>query len=78
MCIVLRNNADILETLFLTMISARMTELSQRKDILYLRNMLHLNSTKDEAEALFDKEIDNAINSTWRSIDNFLHNVKHG
>lgn len=60
------------------MISAGMPELTCKKDILYLRRMLHLNATREEAESLFEKEIDNAINSTWRSIDNFLHNVKHG
>jgi hypothetical protein len=57
--------------------SAGMPELKCSADIEYMRNMLSLQFTEMEAEAKFKKEIINSMNSRIRTLDNFIHNLKH-
>jgi len=75
---VLRRNADTLENLFMLMIPAGMPELIAEKDIGYMRNKLALTSTEKEAETLFKDAITEALNHTYRAIDNMIHIIKNG
>jgi hypothetical protein len=54
-----------------------MPELLQRQDIEYLREMLSLELTEEQANEKFIKEIKNSLNSFSRRVDNWLHNLKH-
>jgi phosphatidylinositol-4,5-bisphosphate 3-kinase len=53
-----------------------MPELSKPADIQYLKNQLALDLTELEATSRFEQEILNSLNSTWRRIDNVLHNMR--
>ena len=59
------------------MINANLPELKTVNDIGYIRNMLHLDKSENEAMKIFLNEINKAVHTTWRTIDNFIHNVKH-
>jgi phosphatidylinositol-4,5-bisphosphate 3-kinase len=60
------------------MVSAGMPELSEEGDIRYLRDMLDLNITEQEATAKFKLEIKNSLATKSRRVDNMIHNIKHG
>lgn len=74
---IIRKNGWKIINLFLLMQSAGMPELKCSADIEYMRNMLSLQFTEMEAEAKFKKEIINSMNSRIRTLDNFIHNLKH-
>jgi len=74
----LRHHASLLETLFLLMVSAGMPELANVEDVGYLRDMLLLDTTDKEAEKRFQAEIKKSLDTTWRRIDNWIHNAVHG
>jgi phosphatidylinositol-4,5-bisphosphate 3-kinase len=74
----LRKNAVILENLFLLMTAAGMPELSTTEDVSYLRDMLLLDLNDTNAEGRFKDEIQKSLDSTYRRIDNWIHNTKHG
>jgi phosphatidylinositol-4,5-bisphosphate 3-kinase len=75
---VLRDEATILEILFVLMVSAGMPELMVEKDIHYLRDKLHLDETETRANTLLREEIDKSLTSNYRRFDNMIHNFKHG
>jgi hypothetical protein len=62
----------------LQMVSAGMPELASSSDVLYLRDMLCLDLSDAAAEKRFKAEIKNSLDGTWRRIDNWIHNAKHG
>jgi len=74
----LRANASILENLFILMVPASMPELMQEKDISYLRDKLALGHTERKAEKFLHDEVHKSLDSTYRRIDNMIHNMKHG
>jgi Phosphatidylinositol 3- and 4-kinase/Phosphoinositide 3-kinase family, accessory domain (PIK domain)/PI3-kinase family, ras-binding domain/Phosphoinositide 3-kinase C2 len=74
----LRKHAVLLENLFMLMVSAGMPELMAADDIRYLRDKLLLDMSDAEAEKAFRKEIKKSLDTTWRRIDNWIHNAKHG
>jgi len=59
------------------MVSAGMPELMVEKDIFYLRDKLALELTEKKAEKLLEVEIDKSLDSTYRRVDNMIHNLKH-
>jgi hypothetical protein len=62
------------------MVSAGMPELLQAGDINYLRDKFSLDENSSEASAVesLRKEIKKSLNTTFRQVDNFIHNLKHG
>jgi len=74
---VLRLFASILENLFILMVSAGMPELMVETDIAYLRDKLALELVEKKAEKLFEFEIGKSLETTFRRIDNYVHNIKH-
>jgi len=74
----LRQNALIVENLFILMVSAQMPELMMEEDIYYLREKLYLNMTEKKAEKKLMEEINKSLDSTFRRIDNMIHNLVHG
>ena len=58
------------------MLTGGMPELSNLNDIDYLTNMLSMNLSDQEADIKFKQEIINSLDSTWRRIDNLIHNIK--
>jgi phosphatidylinositol-4,5-bisphosphate 3-kinase len=75
---ILRKNVLLLENLFLLSVSAGMPELAEADDVHYLRDMLLLDTTDKEAEKRFKVEIKKSLDNTFRRIDNWIHNAKHG
>jgi phosphatidylinositol-4,5-bisphosphate 3-kinase catalytic subunit alpha/beta/delta len=73
----IRKHGKRLINLFMLMITAGMPELKNKEEIKYLREMLSLKLTEMEADIKFNAEIQNALNNTFRRIDNFIHNLKH-
>jgi len=71
-----RKNGYLIIQLFMMMLSSGMPELVQLSDINYLTNMLSLGLSEKEASEKFRQEIFNSLDSTWRRIDNFIHNIK--
>jgi len=74
----LRDNANTLENLFVLMVSAGMPELMVEDDIRYMRDKLHLHMQRQKAEKKLHTEINKSLDSTYRRIDNMIHNWKHG
>jgi phosphatidylinositol-4,5-bisphosphate 3-kinase len=75
---VLRDNASIVEILFMLMVSAGMPELMVEQDIMYMREKLHLEDEPKKADKKLKDEIKKSLSSTYRRVDNFIHNYKHG
>jgi len=64
--------------MFGLMISAGMPELMLEDDIFYMRDKLSLDMNEKSADKKLREEIDKSLQSTYRRIDNMLHNLKHG
>lgn len=75
---ILRTHADLFINLFILMVSAGMPELTSSNDIEYLRDKFFLEKSAKDAQGMLRKEIKKSLNTTYRSIDNFIHNLKHG
>lgn len=54
-----------------------MPELKEKYEITYLKTMLSLRYTEMEADKKFRGEILKSLGSTFRRIDNLIHNLKH-
>jgi len=76
--LILRANANLFLTMFGLMISAGMPELMLEEDIFYMRDKLCLDMNEKSADKKLREEIDKSLQSTYRRIDNMLHNLKHG
>lgn len=74
----LRANARLLEALFILMVGAGMPELMKETDIHYMREKLYLSAKPKEATKQLQKEVENSLNSTYRRLDNYIHNLRHG
>ena len=75
---ILRKHAKLLENMFMLMVSAGMPELMEVQDVNYLQEKLNLHLSDSDAEKAFKKELKKSLDTTWRRIDNMIHNVKHG
>ena len=73
----LRRNKNLLMNLFVLMIPAGMPELTKRSDINFIEKMLVLDKTDEEASKHYGKEIDNALATISRRLDNLAHTMKH-
>jgi phosphatidylinositol-4,5-bisphosphate 3-kinase catalytic subunit alpha/beta/delta len=71
-----RTHGRRLINLFMLMTSAGMPELQNKEEIGYIREMLSLKLTETEACEKFNNEIQNALNNTFRRIDNLIHNIR--
>lgn len=72
----LRHNSNKIINLFLIMLSAGMPELSEKGEIGKLEQKLNLKSSDREAEKIFIREIDEAMKTFSRRVDNVAHNWK--
>jgi hypothetical protein len=61
------------------MVSARMPELLEPGDISYLKDKFFLENNDTEAVAVdkLRREIKKSLSTTYRQVDNFIHNLKH-
>lgn len=74
----LRQHAKLFIDLFVLMLPAAMPELYQPDHIEYLKHMLSLELTDQEAKVKFLDEIKSSLDDTFRKVDNWVHNLKHG
>eukprot|EP00826_Nyctotherus_ovalis_P064022 TRINITY_DN9387_c0_g1_i2.p1 TRINITY_DN9387_c0_g1~~TRINITY_DN9387_c0_g1_i2.p1 ORF type:complete len:464 (-),score=140.79 TRINITY_DN9387_c0_g1_i2:1947-3218(-) len=62
--------------IFLIMLSAGIPELTSETDIAFLRDRLSMEITDEEASEKFIREIDAALDTFYRRIDNMFHNIR--
>ena len=74
---VLRREGRLLVALFELMIPAGMPELSSVEDVEFLREVLQLGESDDEATSLFKTMIRKASADTMRQVDNAIHVLAH-
>lgn len=74
---ILRNNADILISLFVMMLSAGIPLLRTRKDIKFLESALALHLTEEEAAATFKGLAAEALACKTTRVLFFMHNLAH-
>jgi len=74
----IRKYGHKLINIFLIMLSAGMPELSSEIEIAYLRDKLSMELTDEEASEKFMKEIDAALTTLYRRVDNMFHNMRRG
>ncbi|KAH0785656.1 Phosphatidylinositol 3- and 4-kinase family protein [Histomonas meleagridis] len=72
---ILRKNSNLIITLFLLMIGTGIPELRKPKDIVYMKNMLMLDKTDEEAALEFNKKIKQSLESTRTKLNNWIHNI---
>ncbi|CAE7572366.1 pikB [Symbiodinium sp. KB8] len=74
---ILRENRDLLLTLFSLMVSCGLPELEAPSDIDYMRDMLLLTQESDEAAQHFKQLITESLNTKWAQHDDALHMIRH-
>lgn len=72
------NNVQQIFSMFQSMVTAGMPELTAEEDILYMKERMVLDKSDKDARAWFRKEINDSKVSKWRQLDNWFHNKKHG
>ena len=72
---ILRSNANLLITLFLLMLGTGIPELQRPEDILYMKNMMKLEMSDEEASTEFAKLTQLSTESTRTAINNWIHNL---
>ena len=75
---VLRQHSNLLMNLFILVTPAAMPELLAREDVAYLKEMLSLGMTSEQADQKFKGEIGKSLRTVSRRFDNWIHNMKHG
>ncbi|GAB5365321.1 hypothetical protein AAMO2058_001047600 [Amorphochlora amoebiformis] len=73
-----RQQASLLEMLFILMISAGMPELMEVEDIQYLRQQLNLKMTENAANKHLEHLIEKSKANMYKQLDNYIHILKHG
>eukprot|EP00466_Bigelowiella_natans_P003767 jgi/Bigna1/86801/estExt_fgenesh1_pg.C_140027 len=73
-----RQQADLLEMLFILMTSAGMPELVEKSDINYLRNQLNLHMSDSASGKHLETLIEKSRANAYKRLDNFIHIWKHG
>ena len=73
----LRENRNLLITLFTLMVPAGMPELTSREDVEFLEEKLASELTDQQATARCETEIKNALKTITRQLDNWAHAMKH-
>ena len=74
---ILRVHSQLIESMFICMLSSGLPELTCLNDILYVRDKLYLDVDENQANQKFMNEIEKSLNTTYRRIDNMIHNLKH-
>jgi phosphatidylinositol-4,5-bisphosphate 3-kinase len=74
---ILRDNANRLLNIMITMSSSNMPEFSNMADVSYVKNMLKLELNKKEAIDYFKKTANDSLNDWYKKIDNLFHNLAH-
>ena len=75
---VLRDNGNILITLFFLMLSCGLPELREESDINWLRDKLMLDATAEEADAAFRQLIRESMNTKTTLLNHAVHSFAHG
>lgn len=75
---ILRNNANLLMSMMLLMLGTGIPELQKPEDITYMKNMLNLSLSNEDAAAIFRKYIQMSLDSTKTTVNNWIHNLVVG
>ena len=71
----LRHNANLLISMMLLMLGMGIPELHKPEDITYMKDMLKLNLTDEEADATFRKYTQMSLDSTKTAVNNWIPNI---
>jgi len=74
--LIIREKAPLLIQLFIMMLSSGIPQLSSISDIDYLKEVLALNSTPDEALEKFRKKFKEAMDNSWSTTVNWWFHMK--
>ena len=74
---ILRKHSDTLLVMCILMLPAGLPELTKREDIIYVRDMLMLNSNDKVISYRLRDELKGAVSSLSRQVDNWIHNWIH-
>eukprot|EP01127_Copromyxa_protea_P002451 TRINITY_DN12331_c0_g1_i1.p1 TRINITY_DN12331_c0_g1~~TRINITY_DN12331_c0_g1_i1.p1 ORF type:complete len:261 (-),score=28.71 TRINITY_DN12331_c0_g1_i1:123-821(-) len=74
---ILRDNINVIEILFLTLLTAKIPELSSRGDVKYIRKALNWGKSDQKSTKIFINLIDASIKSRGTRINFFVHNLCH-
>ena len=74
---ILRKHSDTLLVMCILMLPAGLPELTKREDIIYVRDMLMLNSNDKVISYRLREELKGAVSSLSRQVDNWIHNWIH-
>ena len=74
---ILRKHSDTLLVMCILMLPAGLPELTKRDDIIYVRDMLMLNSNDKVISYRLRDELKGAVSSLSRQVDNWIHNWIH-
>ena len=72
---ILRHNANHLISMMLLMLGTGIPELQKPQDIQYMKDMLKLNATDEEAVEIFRKYSQMSLDSTKTTLNNWIHNI---
>ena len=72
---ILRRNANLLMSMMLLMLGTGIPELQKPEDIIYMKNMLNLGVSEEEAATIFKKYIQMSLDSTKTTVNNWIHNL---
>ena len=72
---ILRRNANLLISMMLLMLGTGIPELQKPEDITYMKEMLALNATEEEAVDIFRGYSTRSLESTKTAINNWIHNL---
>ena len=75
---ILRENANLLITMFSLMLSCGIPELQTSKDIEWMREKLLLDETPEVAAKTFKQALTDSLNAKFVQVVDFLHIFKHG
>jgi hypothetical protein len=72
---ILRRNANLLISMMLLMLGTGIPELQKPEDINYMKEMLSLESTEEEAVEVFREYTRRSLESTKTALNNWIHNL---
>ena len=74
---IIRHNMDLILNLLGLMVYSGISYLSQKEDILYVREALQIHLTDEEATVYFTRLIESSLSSKSTQLNFFIHNVAH-
>ena len=76
--LILRENSNLLLTLFILMVNSGLPELTKLKDLEYIQNTLSLGQSNEKAVAIFREKLEEALKKSWMTSLNWTARIIKG